>query len=82
MFIYGGGMFKARDFVFLNKLGRSLEGLGHEKYVPNDCSKKLLAGAAMKVSRVEPVFDGSWYSSLHFCDGAYSFSQDYFELAV
>ncbi len=77
----GDGMFKKGDVVCLNELGRSVQALGNKDYAPNPCSQKLLAGEALEVSDIQPVFDGSQHFSLRFCDGAYSFSQDYFKLA-
>lgn len=74
-------MFKKGDVVCLNALGKSAQALGNRDYAPNPCALRLLMGEALEVSGVQPVFDGAQHFSLRFCDGAYSFSQDYFELA-
>ena len=74
--------FKKGDIVRLNDLGKNDRGLGNKQYIPNLCDELLLAGEALKISNVIPVVEGSRDFSLHFYDGSYSYSEDYFELAV
>ena len=74
--------FKKGDIVRLNDLGKSDHALDNKQYIPNSCDELLLAGEALKISNVVPMFEGSRYFSLHFYDGAYSYSEDYFELAM
>ena len=73
--------FNKSDIVRLNDLGKSNRALGNKMRIPNPCDKLLLAGEALKISNVVPMFEGSRYFSLHFYDGSYSYSEDYFELA-
>lgn len=75
-------MFKAGDIVRLNALGRSGQGLGNKEYIPNSCSQMLLVGKALEISHIRPVVEGSRHFSVCFFDGAYSFSEDYFECVL
>ncbi|MDP2655574.1 MAG: hypothetical protein Q8P17_03515 [bacterium] len=73
--------FNRGDIVRLNDLGKSNRALGNKEYRADPCDKLLLAGEALRVSNVVPMFQGSRYFSLHFYDGSYSYSEDFFELA-
>lgn len=73
--------FDKGDIVRLNDLGKSDCALGNKRFIPNPCDKRLLAGEALKISNVVPMFEGSKFFSLHFYDGSYSYSEDFFELA-
>ncbi|MDO8593880.1 MAG: hypothetical protein Q7R59_03215 [bacterium] len=73
--------FNKGDIVRLNDLGKSNRALGNKEYIPNPCDKLLLAGEALRISNVVPMFQGSKYFSLHFYDGSYSYSEDFFELS-
>ena len=73
--------FNKGDVVRLNGLGKSDRALGGKGLILDPCSKLLLAGEVLKISNVVPMFEGSRYFELHFYDGSYSYSENFFELA-